>query len=195
MVDSIGHLSRFLFGTATTDEVQNLKKLLDNTRGQTNALIHNVDAMASIMNQMRRFVHDKRADISSIKTDMKYLLDDLQNVQANISSLDFQDQILGISRRIDIKLAMLGAITHDYIHRKQVFHLQKTQLEWGWLTEDVLPPEYLENLLIMFHNLRHTTLCGEWYYQYLKIHPMWEDNLELVFRIVIPMLSPTVYLY
>ena len=106
-----------------------MKKLLDNTRGQTNALIHNLDAMASIMNQMRRFVRDKRADISSIKTDMKYLLDDLQNVQANISSLDFQDQILGISRRIDIKLAMLGAITHDYIHRKQVFHLQKTQLE------------------------------------------------------------------
>ena len=195
LVDSIGHLSRFLFGTATTDEVQNLRELIDNTRGQTNALIHNVDAMASVMNQTRRFVRENRADISSLKYNMKQLLANLPYVQGNLSSINFQVQMLNVSRHIDIKLAMLEAVTRDYIHRKQVFHLQKTQLERGWLTEDVLPPDYLENLLIMFHNLGHTTLYGEWYYQHLQIHPMWEDNLELVFRIVIPMLSPTEYLY
>ena len=37
---------------------------------------------------------------------------------------------------------LVEAVARDYIHRKQVFHLQKTQLERGWLTEDILPPEF-----------------------------------------------------
>ena len=89
LVDSIGHLSRFLFGTATTDEVQNLRELIDNTRGQTNALIHNMDAMASVMNQTRRFVRENRADISSLKYNMKQLLANLPYVQGNLSSINF----------------------------------------------------------------------------------------------------------
>ena len=65
----------------------------------------------------------------------------------------------------------------------------------GWLTEVILPPEYLENLFVMFNDLGHNTLREEWYYEHLQIYPMWEVDNELVFSVVVPMLSPTLYLY
>ena len=93
-----------------------------------------------------------------------------------LESLTSKLKLLGMYREIDGLISELELVVSDYAREKDIYHKQKVQLERGWLTEDILPPHYLDNLLLQIRNKGQNTLYLEWYYQHLTIVPMWEHN-------------------
>ena len=67
-------------------------------------------------------------------------------------------ELLGMYHEIDGLISELELVVSYYACEKYIYHKQKVQLERGWLTEDILPPLYLDNLLVQVRNKGHNTL-------------------------------------
>ena len=158
-------------------------------------LYHDSKAMLSVPNQTRGYVNENRQDINWIQIEMQYLLRSINAYAESLSNLTEQVKILELSRGIDGLISELEILVNGYKTQKAIFYSQKLQLEWGWLTEDILPPKYLGDLLNQVKGNGHEVLRGEWYYQHITVQPMWETASELTYQVMLPALSRERYLH
>ena len=80
---------------------------------------------------------------------------------------------------------------HGYIN---AYKSERASLELGWLTESILPPTELERILEFGQAEGLYAPPIQWYYEYVRILPMWEDPMRLVFSVDLPFISKTEYL-
>ena len=195
LMDFVGRVSRTLFGTAMNSDVKMLQRVVDDTRGQMRSLYHDSKAMISVLNQTRRYVSENRQDINGIQREMQYLLHSVNAYAGRLANLTERVQILELSRQIDGLISELEIVVNDYRTQKAIFHRQKLQLERGWLTEDILPPPYLHDVLDQIIDKGHEVVRDEWYYQHITVRPMWETISELTYQVMFPALSRESYLH
>ena len=90
----------------------------------------------------------------------------------------------------------LELISDAFAHTKTLFHIQVGALEFGRLTEDILPPSVLTDCLSHGAASRDSVMVKpiQWYYRYSTVQPMWGDADYLVFKVVLPLVSDTAYI-
>ena len=136
-----------------------------------------------------------KQDINGIQREMQYLLHSVNAYAGRLANLTERVQILELSRQIDGLISELEIVVNDYRTQKAIFHRQKLQLERGWLTEDILPPPYLHDVLDQIIDKGHEVLRDEWYYQHFTVRPMWETVSELTYQVMFPALSRESYFF
>ena len=99
-----------------------------------------------------------------------------------------------IRRHVDLAILQMEIAICDYRLQEQIFHQQRLQLERGWLTEDILSPPALASILQLLRCQGHGALDIEWYYQHVRITPLWREDRELVFCTVLPAIAKEQYL-
>ena len=190
----VGKLSKSLFGTATQEDLQVLMDAIQQTRSGMEVLHHNTKEMLSILNQTRRYVGENRMDLRVVQQETT-TLSALANANAQrTQALEVYMGQARIQRCVDLALQQMELALRDYHLQERIFHRQKLQMERGWLTEDILPPTSLADILRKFHTKGYHTLPLEWYYQHMHVTPSWSNSTELAFRTMIPALSPSRYL-
>ena len=195
LANFIGRISQGLFGTAMDSDINALQDAVDDTRERMVMLYHNQESMISVLNQTKRYLMENRLDIEHIEEEMGNLAAVLNSNVVTINNIIKRMNVLDVQRKVDTNIQQLETVYNDYLTQKHLYHRQKMQLEREWLTEDVFPPAHLEAVLMEIRTLHFGTLPLEWYYQNVRVNPIWSNPRELAFRAILPMLSSGDYLY
>ena len=195
LFDFVGKLSQTLFGTATQEDLLVLQEAVKQTQAGMAVLHHNAKEMLSVLNQTRRYVRENRMDLRTVQRETIKLAALATATARRTATLEVHLGRLRIQRQVDLALQQMEMAIWDYHLQEHVFHRQKTQMEWGWLTEDILPPASLRSILRQLHSRGYHTVPLEWYYENIRVSPLWDRSRELAFQTVIPALSPKGYLH
>ena len=194
LFDSVGKLSKSLFGTATENDIRVLSNFIRQNQQGINVLHHNVAELISVVNQTRRYVGENRMDLQDVRAEMARLHALATATARRTQALELYRGRAMICRHVDLAILQMEIAIRDYRLQEQIFHQQRLQLERGWLTEDILSPPALASILQLLRRQGHGALDIEWYYQHVRITPLWREDRELVFRAVLPAIAREQYL-
>ena len=190
LINIVGKLSQALFGTATDSEVQDIKRVLKEMSATDDSLYHNQEKMMSVFNQSRHFIEQNTRGIQTLFQEMG-TLKQLSLYNANLTKAlahDIRD--LALMRHIDNSINEMEEVYADFGLKWQLWHKQRVQLETGHLTEDILPPTQLQEILHRLQTMNFGCLPATWYYINLGITQInINDHDKLVFKIKVPILS------
>lgn len=181
----VGALSKGLFGLATEADIRTISGTLEKLESGHTTTVHNQQVLLTVMNQTRRFVSENREDIANINSNMVKLKElavnnskSIASVAQSVNSLEFKVWIY------DTISAMEGAIK-EYLVQVQLFHIQRNALHRGWLTMDIFPRAYLDEVLRNIEEKGHQTLEADWYYENTHITPVMQSDASLYFEFVV----------
>ena len=195
LVDIVGHVAKSLFGVATSDDIAMLKQAIKESQHNSRVMFHNQEQLLTVFNKTRDYIENNQQSITEIEVEIQQMFRRVQDESNRTNALTRSVNSLIMARKIDSTLEQMEAIVADFISKSHVFHLQRMQLERGWLTEDILPPRILGNILRQIQSNHMGTLPPHWYYQYVRVESMWERPNQLAFRVVIPALSAEEFLH
>ena len=190
----VGETSKYFFGTATTEDISELRRTVRQAVQKAAVIYHRTEAMVSVVNQTRRFVKENREDILDLQRHQATLRDQLHDYGEHLSELGKSVNRLVVARTIDGTISQLELLHSDARRQENAFMQQKHELERGWLTENTLATSELETILRKIRNAGFVTPIPEWYYENLHIKPLWSEEDKLVFRVDIPAAGRTHYL-
>ena len=192
--DFVSSISRQLFGFDTQGQIDTLTNAIRASQDRIEALTHHGADMVSVMNQTRRYLQENRMDIKTLQeasTELSARIDKnlvlQQGLARTINSMH-------IRRHVDSIIDQVDRSIHLYLHQVGLFHRQRLQLERGFLTDEILPPSFLYDVIrqLHFHKLESAPL--HWYYKYAILTPLVNKGTELSFKVDIAGLAPEKYL-
>ena len=176
---AVYHAFRFLFGTATDDEVA-----IENIKYAVYALAESQGCMVTLMKKFTTVVNFTYNEIQANCNQINRLTAHVQSLTAQLNSeLSFLHQCLWVQeRRMDIEFVLQS---HEaFLHRKE-------NLEAGRLTENILPHEVLKSILSNSDDGSTQMISPlQWYYENTAVVPIWFDHC-LVYRAKLPLVGST----
>ena len=190
----VSTISNYLFGTATQNQINVLTNAIKDSQHKIETLSHQGAHMISVMNQTRLYLHENRMDIAVLQNASIALAKRVETNTKRVDGLAKTINTLHIRRSVDIIIAKLERSVNLYLHQLTLFHKQRQELERGYLTDEIMPVAYLEDVLQQLTKRKHEVAPLRWHYQHLPIVPLHDTPSELSFRTIIPGLSETRYL-
>ena len=186
LVDAGGWLLNKVFGTATQQQIDDIKQQLTRASQRQASVVHNTERLITIVNQTRleatatraqldrlgaahgQFVEDELARWGTAMAVTRYSL--LQQMVENLCDLDegFNREILAI----------------DNLH---------TTIRQGRVTERICPVSLINTISQLAHTHGLVPLPMEWYYQNLAITPLLVQDGTITYQIEIPYVGNAIY--
>ena len=184
-----------LFGLATDDDVSRLQYLTEKTAGRQKIIIHNTREMLTIINKTLEFQEEIKVNMKTMREREQVLKEQLE-VHGNVlKKMNLKVVSLSLARAVDRTIDQLELVYAEYMKQLRRYEQQKMTLERGWLTEHVLSVDQLASILGILRTWGYETARPEWYFQYLHISPMWDEGDKLFYRVEIPAVDRTKYLF
>ena len=182
LFDFIGKASKSLFGTATTEDVENVKNVLRAMQHTMTTSIHRVNELLIVVNHTNNDIQLNRNRINLVNRQvqkMSIVLERLAKFQSTIN-----DKLLKLKRHIIIEriVSQLEREVFNLHQLEETYLLRKQHLESDRLTEEILPLSKLRE--VIGTTVKDTELISpnEWYYENSVIHPIWTGT-DLVYRV------------
>lgn len=187
----VGVLQHHLFGVATSKEIAQTRKLLSKVSKNNQAVNHFIGDLATVVNQSRSYIDQNRHRINQLSALSGKLLETIKRFAGGVQMLANKNMQRHQAERL---LEDAEVIVDAYIEQVNIYHRQRTALEAGVLTEDLLPQALLQEILTKTRGSGYSPINPlEWYYQYVHVYPLWgEDNL-LVFKAELPLVGPRTF--
>lgn len=195
LLNLVGEVSKTLFGTASESDIRELRTALNKVSDGTAVLVHDHMRMLTVMNKTRKYVQENRFDIKDLQRHQKALDRQIMNFCDDVTQLSYRVSKLSLARSIDRVIEELTVVHNFYSAQMNTFRTQRYELERGWLTENTLSLSDLNETLATIRKWGYETPNAEWYYENLRIEPLWTENGKLVFRVLLPAVSRTQYLH
>ena len=183
----IGTISSKLFGTATEAQVEECLRHIEKAMAISSGMYHTANELVSVVNQTKNELQQKRKHVLDIENDVTQLKDEVDTLGTKVTDLDQQSHI-------DLLLSAFESTHNLWLRHHDRYQRQRASLELGWLTEEILPPTELAVIL------EHGRAAGlyapnlEWFYEHVRIDPLWEDSERLVFEAELPLINNVNYL-
>ncbi len=133
------------------------------------------------MNQTRIYVQANRQNILIIEAHQKTIEVYLKQVAFQSNSFAARIGSLEIRQKVDRILTALELVGALYHQEQVMYRTWSAALEVGHLTEDLLPPGVLEDILQQAISQRYQVITQlEWYYQSLEVEAIWSENDNLL---------------
>ena len=182
----VGYGLKYLFGTVTEDEVKDIHQSLKNLANNQQKLYHDLVKFSSFINHTYDEIQTNRDAINDLKRQVIVIGMTLSTFTNQIQSLQFR-------ARTELFISELERAGHLFLEQYSHWHQRKEHLELGRLSESLLPPDILlEILSASSHQSFEIIRPIEWYYEEVRLVPMWTDHL-LVYKAVLPLVSQTVW--
>lgn len=195
LFDLGGLILHGLFGVATNDQINKYKTILNDMRINVNTIMHVIPELVTVINQTRVYVQENRQQLDDLVTHQEEVEKYLKEVQKVILGYRQRIAALETHQELDRILTILELLTQEYVRQKDTYHVQRTSLEVGHLTEDLLPPSILQDILEQAVTKGFNVIPQlAWYYQYLSVEPIWSDQDNLLYKVEIPLIDSTDYL-
>ncbi len=173
LINVIGDLSYYLFGTARESDMNELKGYIKKCQENQKTLYMDLQNYVAVLNDSLSNIEVNRGNINRLS---KALTNELSHV--------------------DLKLAIINSLmslqTARYRQDTLVRHFvsAKLTLEEADLSEELFPAKYLEAII------KHAPvkLPLTWYYQNAKVQPVFAERERLVFIILLTLPGPETFL-
>ena len=195
LLNIIGHLSKGLFGTATTEDINVLRHAVEELQANSQHLNHNKAELLTVFNKTHHLLGNTIFGMQADHAKIQQLASNLELVTNITNDLTQNVTYMQFARKMDINIQQLQDIFGNYADQNQEFCHQRMQLQRGWLTEEILPPDILNTILQRMRVQHLATLPTHWYYENLPVHPLWDNKGQLAFKVSLPGLTNEPYLY
>jgi hypothetical protein len=190
LLDLGGEILHVLFGTVTSSQFHKYETVLQTMGSKLNAVIHFQSDLLSAMNQSRLYIKENRADITRLEVHQRVVDAFLVGVQHDLSESNRRVGTLEIQVEMERAISALEMAFKQYTSQVDLYHIHKASLEIGRLTEDLLPPYVLQEVLLQAAQVGYDYVSHmEWFYQFLTVEPVWQSGQNLVYKVSIPLLD------
>ena len=186
-----GTILNKVFGIVTEAQMDTTRHWIQQVRSDNERVIHNTNELVTVVNHTFAEVRLNRKHLRDIEAYISKLHEHMTTWTA-ISTIAFER--VRVSLRIDQCLSALESIHNYWFHQQDLYRRQRAALESGLLTEDILPPADLGTILAASRRVGQYAPGAEWFYQFIRIRPMWEDKEALVFTADLPLTDRVKYL-
>lgn len=188
LLDVVGKASNFLFGTATEGEIADIHTLIHNLKDTQQRIISDISGFTTVINHTYDEIQTNRDHLNSITIRLSSLTYDIQTkVQT------FHDQLRLQFRRNEIEFMIneLERVATRYEQAHLAWVRRKEHLEAGRLTESLLPPTILKDILSSAAQPNSQPVDPlQWYYEYVSVFPVWNSE-RVVYRARLPLVART----
>lgn len=188
----IGLLSHHLFGTATDSEIQEVREIMSKMDKNNQAVNHVINELATVINQSQLYIQENRNMINQLTTETRTLIKYVQNFSELGHVVNTNLQRHYAERLVEDVELLATAYTSIVEH----YHRQRTAMEMGVLTEDLLSPSVLKDIVVQARARQQDMISTwEWYYQNVRVQPLWGSDDVVVFQIEMPLVRPVKYVH
>lgn len=182
----IGSIAHDLFGTATTQEVEQVMRAVNENRNAMNRVINFQNEQLTIINVTKEELKQNRKTINELITLTSTLGEQIANITAITHTYFYsqyrwnliQDHIITLCQQVD-ELQAVSLLNMA----------QRDLLEQGRLGEQLIAKETLEEVITL-HAVSGIEPVKplEWYYSNCKVFPIWNQD-SLVFMARLPLID------
>ena len=180
----IGRLSHTLFGTITEDELSEYRQIVLDNRRSLNQTIHRSNLLLSAVKTNRDNIIKNSDHIARVQ---RYLVSIRSSLSKNFQVMSDSVQQLSLKVKLEHTLVSLEQSTHriiSYFHRRR---RQMNSLYSHSLSEDILPPIQLKEILSRAVVARFTAMPLNWYYEHCRVTPVWSTIEEITYKVHLPL--------
>ena len=189
----IGQAGRFLFGTATSADVAKTRELIRKVSNNQEVVHHLVQDLASVVNQSRVYINENRRKINSLVEFTKNLLKALKRLAGGLQEQVNQNTHKHNAERLVEDAELVARVFTELVEE---YHRQRSALESGTLTEDLLSVNVLKDIMAHARTSQRLIIQNlEWYYQYVSVRPMWGNDKMIVFQMELPLVGSNRYVH
>ena len=189
----IGSISKTLFGTATSEDVENIRKVLRNMQHTGASTTYRVNELLLVVNHSNTDIQINRNRLNLVNNQVAKMSAKMEDMTKFQTQLDNEQLKLKRHLMLDRSIGQLEREVHEIHQDEDNYQMKKEHLENDKLTEEILPPAQLQMILT-------STLMGsmkivaplEWYYENCKVQPIWTGE-HLVYRVKLPLIKPANY--
>lgn len=185
-----GDILNVVFGVATTAQLGRYHHTVAALSDRQDNLAHSQAHLASIVNQTKTYMDSLAMKTATLQhhavrvgkaiAQLTYAIDDYKYLQ--------------MTTRMDNYLDVLDISVNLYAEQKARFTRQRQALERGFLTRDLLEEEHLKSILEQAADSHQVVDTLSWYYQYLRVNPLWRKGRNLLYVVELPLIAYRPYL-
>ncbi len=97
--------------------------------------------------------------------------------------------ILDAGQKIDRALSALETAHNVWLRQSDKYQRQRALLELGWLTEEILPPDELENIMESGRRAGFYVPLAHWFYEHIQLNPCGKTGGDLFFALTYHLLT------
>ena len=194
LIDIVGTISNKLFGTATEDEVFEIRSRIERVAKQNKRVVNVVKDLVTIINQTHEQSKEVKQHIQSLESYVSKYAIEIRKLQEKTEKQRNRYDILETCITTDRALALIEATHNAWLRQQDRYHRQRTALELSYLTEDILPVQNLKRIIANAKRYNLYAPPPEWYYSHVRIEPLWQNDKILVFRANLPLTDRFTYL-
>lgn len=186
LINVVGSAMNYLFGVATGEQVEDLHETIVSLTDNQQRIVNQLDRFTSILNHTYDEIQANRDQINALSEKLQKLA---ESVHQTFGRLYEQIQLLSSRVNFEVLISQFEVISHRYVRSHEAWLSRKENLELGKLTESLLPPQVLLEILSSAHSDQAYVINPiEWYYEHVVVVPMWLDDL-LIYRTKLPLVS------
>ena len=187
-----GSLLNTLFGVATEGQLQKYSKAVQSLSQRTSAIMHVVPELMTVVNQSRMYVKENREQLRTLTGHQQVVEQYLQNMSNRLADMELRLGAAELRLEMDRVISALETVYDLYQQDMRRHQEQRIALETGRLSEDLLSRTTLLSILETIRATGYNYIeTLEWFYQYLTVQPVWQNDENLLFRIVLPLIDQT----
>ena len=180
----IGRISHTLFGTVKEEELAQYRSIIMDTHSLLNHTVHRSNLLLSATKANRRHINLNSDHINKLK---RYLVTLQLAVKTNFHVISDTLSRLSLKMKIEHALVSLEQNVNRIINYFNRRRRQRHSLYHHTLTEDLLGPGQLQEILAQARALRFATMLQNWYYEFCKVLPVWTNPLDITFKVSLPL--------
>ena len=164
LFNCVGEIGATLFGTATENQVAQLKHHITKAKRTNRRIVHATNELISVVNQTRAEVSLNRQHLVAVEQFAKELYAELVTYRRVLDGFVGSLIALEESTQIDRILTALESVHNLWLRESDRYQRQRSSLELGQLTEEILPPN---ELMLILENSQGVGLFSPglaWYY-------------------------------
>ena len=173
-----------VFGLATTAELMESRRWIEQVRMNNIRVLHKTNELVSVVNHTFSEIRLNRKHIQGMQM---YIADMYNHITTWQTLSEVAYERLHANIRIDECLSALESTQLLWLRQMDFFKRQRIALKSGVLSETILPLSELKFILQNSHEKGWSSPKAEWFYQYVRIDSIWHDDGHLVYRTSLPL--------
>ena len=182
-LNAIGNAFQWLFGTATDEDVQDIQRQMADMEYNQELIAIDFKRFTSILDYSRIELNVTRHKVNELVKQYNELVNLTTGIQANLSLIS---KILLFKSHMSVLFYNLDNFLHQFHHIYNDWLNRKANVEAGRLTENILPPALLQQVLQTATFKRASIIEPiQWYYEHVQVIPLW-NRQTLVYKVRLP---------
>ena len=182
----VGSVMKHWFGLATQSDVRGVQQAVQVLQSKQNRLVHLMHQFTTVINHTYDEIQTNRRQINLLTTAHNNL-----TARTAEELKGIHNTLLRHEQRADVETLLyeLDRVALRYVRSHEAFLNRKANLEAGLLTENLLPPGILFQILRSVAEENAEVIFPiQWYYQNIIVTPIWTEE-ALVYRARLPMVD------